>query len=72
MECLAINNKWNEETAKARDGRICGEREQKAKYIQERLQLKVERDREMTEKADELVRLEKVFYIAQMNVALLQ
>lgn len=61
MECLAINEKWNEETAKTRDNRIREVREQKAKYVQERLELKVERDRDMVEQADELVRVEKVY-----------
>lgn len=59
--CIRENEKWNESIALVRAERIEKNLAERRKFILERLELKEERQREVIEKANELVRLEKVF-----------
>lgn len=60
---MTINDEWNLATGKFRDERLIRERNESLKYVQERLALKDERERERNEKAEKLVRLEKVKFV---------
>ncbi|KAM7358244.1 mitochondrial ribosomal protein S26 [Cochliomyia hominivorax] len=59
QRCLRENEKWNQEIALIREQRLAREREEKAKYVEERLRLAREREEERMEKIEALVKKEK-------------
>lgn len=63
QRCLQENEKWNREIALIREQRLAKEREEKAKYVEERLRLAREREEERMEKIEALVKKEKVGFL---------
>lgn len=58
--CLRANDEWNAKIAGERELRLNAQLAERREYIETRLELKVEREREALLAAEEIVRKEKV------------
>jgi small subunit ribosomal protein S26 len=59
QRCLEINQKWNTEIVKIRDERIAKERNERFKYIGERLEDKAKREEERRMRFESRIKKEK-------------